>query len=66
MKTHLLPLSFVVNKKFTQRNTSKPYPPIGMKQRDSTEITVSPLTASPTQEHKSFAQRNLHYHRGFK
>lgn len=40
--------------------------PTGMKQRDSTEITVSPLTTFPKQEDKSFAQRNLHYHRGRK
>lgn len=63
MKTHLLPTFFVINKKFTWRNTSKPYLPTGMKQRDSTEITVSPLTTSSTQEDKSFALRNLHYHR---
>lgn len=57
MKSHLLlllPYLFCCKPEICME---KPYSPTGMKQRDSTEITVSPLTISPKQKTKALHKR---------
>jgi len=39
------------------RSTTEPYPPTGIKQRDSSKVTVSPLSTSSAQKTKALQKR---------